>query len=93
LMGDFQSFSTTYFESYHDYFREVLSYPIYLLDRDSTLRFSRLEEVATMPAFPSPGCARMVGDVLVVRLSEDLDMKSSTDFQSSLSGDWRNQRL
>ena len=34
------------------------------------------EEVSGMPAFPASGCSRMIGDTLVVKLSDDLSFLS-----------------
>lgn len=33
--------------------------------------YSKMDEVLSMPSFPSPGCVRMIGDVIVVRLSQE----------------------
>ena len=79
------SFSATYFESYAFYFRNVLGYPINLGDRDTAKWYSEMSEVIGMPAFPAPGCTRMIGDVLVVKLSDNISLKSSSEKDKTLS--------
>ena len=66
------SFSPTYYESTCCYFQEVLGYPIPWRDINDMKHYSEMDEVAEMPAFPSMGCTRMIGDVLVVKLSDDM---------------------
>lgn len=79
------SFSTTYFESYGVYFRNVLGYPVNLGDRETAIRYSGMSEVVGMPAFPSPGCTRMIGDVLVVKLSDDISLQSTSEKDRTFS--------
>ncbi len=69
---DYNTFSVTYPESYADYFHFVLGYPLNFMYPDVSSRYAKMEEVLSMPSFPSLGCAKMIGDTLVVRLSEDL---------------------
>lgn len=76
VVGTGNNFSITYFESFHDYFRYILAYPVNFVFRDESLRFNKMPEVLEMPSFPHPGCAKMVGDTLVVRLSEDISRQS-----------------
>ena len=79
------SFSTTYFESYGVYFRNVLGYPVNLGDRETAIRYSGMSEVVGMPAFPSPGCIRMIGDALVVKLSDDISLQSTSEKDRTFS--------
>ncbi len=78
-------FSVSYFESYEHYFHDILGYPVNLGDRDTAKRFSEMDEVIAMPAFPSVGCTKMIDGVLVVKLSEDLSLQSSSVFNKELS--------
>ena len=70
------SFSTTYYETYCSYFKSVLGYPIQTGDRNAVKQYSEMEEVIEMPAFPSAGCTRMIGNVLIVKLSDDMSFLS-----------------
>ena len=79
------SFSVTYFESHMIYFRTILGYPIQFGDRDMAIRYSEMSEVIGMPAFPAAGCTRMIGDVLVVKLSDNISLQSSSEKDKSLS--------
>ena len=81
------NFSVTYHETISDYFNYYLAYPIKVADRDTAVYFSQMPEVAEMPAFPSPGCAKMIGDKLVVKLSEYMKIMGSKEFHSSPMGD------
>lgn len=72
---DYNTFSMTYPESYADYFHFVLGYPLNFMYQNVSSRYAKMDEVLAMPSFPSPGCAKMVRDTLVVRLSEDLGHK------------------
>ena len=69
---DYNTFSVTYPESYADYFHFVLGYPLNFMYQGVSSRYAKMDDVLAMPSFPSPGCAKMVRDTLVVRLSEDL---------------------
>ncbi len=87
VLGDYVNFSVTYHETIGDYFNYYLAYPIKVADRDTAVYFSQMPEVAEMPAFPSPGCAKMIGDKLVVKLSEYMKIMGSKEFHSSPMGD------
>lgn len=71
IIRDYPSFSVSYPESYANYFRDVLGYPVRILDKGASESYSEMDEVLSMPSFPSPGCVRMIGDVIVVRLSQE----------------------
>lgn len=79
------SFSTTYFESYGVYFRNVLGYPVNLGDRETAIRYSEMSEVIGMPAFPAPGCTRMIEGVLVVKLSDNISLQSTSEKDRTFS--------
>lgn len=70
------SYSTTYYETIGCYFQFALGYPIQTKDRNTAEQYTEMDEVVEMPAFPSAGCTRMIGDVLVVKLSEDMSFYS-----------------
>ena len=61
--------SIAYYNNYRMYLENVMGYPINLAEQGEAERLAQREEVIEMPAFPSPGCAQMVGDTLVVKLS------------------------
>ncbi|MBO6220707.1 MAG: hypothetical protein J6N46_02110, partial [Bacteroidales bacterium] len=63
-------FSVSYPLTQPWYLSNVLAYPINLLDAGQCEKYSCDPEVAEMPSFPSPGCAKMIGDVLVFKLSD-----------------------
>ncbi|MCR5464817.1 MAG: glucosyltransferase domain-containing protein [Bacteroidales bacterium] len=87
VIGDYVNFSVTYLETLSDYFKYYLGYPINVAGRDTAVYFSKMPEVAEMPAFPSPGFADMIGDKLVVKLSDNMIIMESKEFHSSLSAD------
>ncbi len=87
VVGGHVNFSVTYHETISDYFKYYLAYPIKVADRDTAVYYSQMPEVNEMPAFPTPGCARMIGDKLVVRLSEYMKIMGSKEFHSSPMGD------
>ncbi len=63
-------FSVSYPLTQPWYLSNILAYPINLLDTGQCDKYSCDPEVAEMPSFPSPGCAKMIGDVLVFKLSD-----------------------
>ena len=77
------SFSTTYYETVCCYFQDILGYPLQTSDRNAVKHYSEMDEVAEMPAFPSTGCTRMIGDVLVVKLSDDMSFQSPIELDKT----------
>ena len=77
------SFSTTYYETICNYFQYVLGYPLQTGDRKASKFYSEMNEVAEMPAFPSIGCTRMIGDVLVIKLSDDMSFLSPVELEKT----------
>lgn len=71
-VGMGRNFAVTDYESYEDYFELVLGYPIRLLSEEESERYARMDEVRQMPDFPAKASIDYVGDVLVVKLSNDL---------------------
>ncbi len=64
-------YSMTYNEGYAFYLQNVLGYPVGLVDHQTLDSYSQMPEVMEMPAFPATGCVKMIGDTLVVKLSEE----------------------
>ncbi|MCR4622839.1 MAG: glucosyltransferase domain-containing protein [Clostridiales bacterium] len=62
--------SIMYYNNYRMYLNNILGYPINLAEPKESQTIAGRKEVIEMPAFPSPGCARMIGDTLVVKLSD-----------------------
>ncbi len=67
-------FATTYYGAYKDYFRNVLGYPINLGSMHLMDQYKTDPRVIAMKAFPDPGCCEMIDGMLIVKLSEDMDM-------------------
>jgi len=64
------NFSVTYPATYGTYFRDILGYPINLIqDEDTVNMYTSLQEVQSMPAFPETGSCVMIDGVLVIKLS------------------------
>ena len=64
--------AVSYYQTYELYFANILGYRINLVDIRNVAPYLTLDEVRKMPVFPLPGSVRMVGDTLIVRLSEDI---------------------
>ena len=63
--------SIMYYRNYRMYLNNILGYPINLAELEESERIAQRKEVMEMPAFPSPGCTKMIGDTLVVKLSDN----------------------
>lgn len=63
-------YGTTYYEVYEQFFYYIMGYPINLASIEVSAGYSEAQEVIEMPAFPDPGCVKMMEGVLVVKLSE-----------------------
>ncbi len=62
--------SIQYYNNYRMYLNNILGYPINLVEQDDATIIGRQPEVAAMPVFPHSGCAMMLDDILVVKLSD-----------------------
>ena len=62
--------SIMYYNNYRMYLTNIMGYPINLVDVNEAEEISREQAVVEMPAFPYPGCTKMYGDIMVVKLSE-----------------------
>ena len=56
---------------YAAYFKWVMNVNVNTCDPDTWQRIRRTSELRDMAVFPQEGCIRMIGDVLVIRMSED----------------------
>ena len=45
--------------------------------------YAEMQEVIDMPSFPQKGCCRMVGDVMVVKLSDNMFLRKNQDAESN----------
>ena len=64
------SFAVTYRETYLQYLRYILGYPVPEITEEEENRLKETSQVAGMPAFPAAGCCEIVDGYLVVKLSE-----------------------
>ena len=62
----------SYYDTYSVYFEYMLEYPIRLSSKEELISWTYDPEVQSMPVFPAEGSVRMIGDTLVIRLSESL---------------------
>ena len=62
--------SIMYYNNYRMYLTNIMGYPINLVDMDDAKKISLEQAVVEMPAFPYPGCTKIFGDIMVVKLSE-----------------------
>ena len=65
----------SYYDTYSVYFEYMLEYPIRLSSKEELISWTYDPEVQSMPVFPAEGSVRMIGDTLVIRLSESLQME------------------
>ncbi|MBQ6222629.1 MAG: glucosyltransferase domain-containing protein [Solobacterium sp.] len=61
--------SINYYNNYRMYLNNIMGYPIDLVPSGDVWKYSSLQEVIDMPAFPYPGCTQMIDDTIVVKLS------------------------
>lgn len=71
--GLWQSYAATYHDTYETYLTYYLGYPADCVDSSEIEAYEQLEEVAAMHPFPAADSVKMVGDVLVVKLSDILE--------------------
>lgn len=65
-------FTVSFYGSFINYFRFYLGYPIKIGSQVISSEYASRQEVIDMPSFPRAGCCKMVDDVLVLKLSDDL---------------------
>ena len=73
--GMLDCFSVTSPETYEPYMNYILGYPVDCVDSSEIIEYEHMEEVMEMSIFPAAGSVRMVGDVMVVKLSDPLAVK------------------
>lgn len=73
--GMVHCFSVSYHDTYETYMNYFLGYPVDCLDSAEIIEYEHMEEVMEMTIFPAQGSVRMVGDVMVVKLSDPLAVK------------------
>ena len=76
-------FSVTYPETYRYYFAYILNYPVqFVLRGEMTEYLEKLdpEAIQNMPVFPEQGGVALIDGVLVVRLSENIDVTDDVDW-------------
>ncbi len=68
-------FAPRYHGAYKNYLVNVLGYPVRIEPLETTDRYAADPRVAAMPAFPDPGCCEMIDGMLIVKLSEDMEIQ------------------
>ena len=63
-------FAVTYPDTFSNYFRYIMDYPINLIKADACEALAETEEIKQMPLFPAKGSCRMIDGVMVVKLGE-----------------------
>ncbi len=72
ISGTLHRLSLSYYDTYRQFFRYVMGYPVNMLPLQEGARYMENPEVLDMPVYPEEGSVRMLDGVLVIRLSEDL---------------------
>lgn len=71
-VGTYHYLGLSYYRSYSYYFEYILGYPVHLAELWELEDYINDPDLQDMPVFPSIGSTRMVGDTLVIRVSEDM---------------------
>ncbi len=69
-VGLWWNFSITYYETYKQYLKNYLGYPINIINEDEMKEIANKEEVKEMELFPSYESIKFVDDVLVVKIAD-----------------------
>lgn len=77
------NYSVTYYGAYDNYFRYILGYNVNLAPQNLADLYIDNREVLNMPAFPVEGFCKMVDDVLLVKLSENMYLFKNMDYYSN----------
>ena len=72
FIGTTHHLTISYYGTYPNYFEYILDYPYSPVPLSELHRCISDPAVQQMPVYPEPGSVAMIGDTLVVRLSEDL---------------------
>ncbi|MGM9603775.1 MAG: glucosyltransferase domain-containing protein [Faecousia sp.] len=84
--GLWQSYNTTYHDTYETYLCYYLGYPADCVDSSEIVEFEQLEQVAAMHPFPADDSVQMVGDVLVIKLSDILEADDADEAGERTAG-------
>ena len=68
-VGQFSTYSLTYYLNYEQFLNYYMGYPVKVLDEKKALEFTEREEVKNMKPFPSKDSYKIVDGVLVIKLS------------------------
>ena len=69
-VGNSQNFAVTYYQTYENYFEELIAYPINLLEEEDSAQWAKHPAVMAMPSFPYQGFCKIIDGTLVVKLSQ-----------------------
>ncbi len=72
-----QNLSVTYPETFENYFAYILNYPVQLVPREEMTKYLEKldpEAIQNMPVFPEQGGVALIDGVVVVRLSQNIDV-------------------
>ena len=78
-----QPLSVTYPETFENYFAYILNYPVQLVQREEMTGYLEKldpEAIENMPVFPEQGGVALIDGVVVVRLSENIDVTEDVDW-------------
>ena len=62
----------SYYGTYFNFFNYLMSYPVNLVPLSEVENYLHIPAIQEMPIYPAEGSVKMINDVLVVRLSENL---------------------
>ena len=68
--GTGSMFAVTYYSTYITYIRNVMNYPIYLVDEGSMTQLSEEPQVQAMPVFPDTASCQIIDGTVIVKLSD-----------------------
>ena len=75
--------SVTYPETFENYFAYILNYPVQLVQREEMTDYLEKldsEAIQNMPIFPEQGGVALIDGVVVVRLSENIDVTEDVNW-------------
>ncbi len=72
LVGTSHHLAVSYYGTYQPFFNYVVGYPIKLIPLSEVNDYLNNPDIQSMPIYPAEGSLKMVNDVMVIRLSENL---------------------
>ncbi len=60
----------TYYATYYSYLENIMHYDYAYISNDDATALRTLPEVAAMPSYPADGCCLIIGDAIIVKLSQ-----------------------